>query len=340
MSGACEVCGGVGCGCHAGIPLETQRHRNMADHALGKVYRHRTGPDGSYPEIGVVEVTNARRALAAELARVSSLEQSLQAERERTEKAEAFKAYVHRRLDGMGVPADPDPEGNARHGCRIHGRLDFLIARAESAERRLADLERLIKTAGDALQISIDTPGDLIAHVEMLRDGLAESEAGVAQLREALTAHVEQFGGSDHHPDDCDFDTEGGQRDCGQCVVASMVGEALAHPAGRDILEELERAKAFKAYVHKRLDEAGVPANPEPEKNAQHGCRIEGRLNFLLADLERKTKAIDEAIDLATSLAGMAEAGAGFVEHWGERVLQVVRPLRAALAPAEEGPDK
>ena len=45
-----------------------------------------------------------------------------------------------------------------------------------------------------------------------------------------------------------------------------------------------ERAKlsAFKTYVHERLDAAGVPADPEPEANAIHGCRIEGRLNFVL----------------------------------------------------------
>lgn len=41
--------------------------------------------------------------------------------------------------------------------------------------------------------------------------------------------------------------------------------------------------QSFKNYVHKRLDAAGVPADPEPEKNAEHGCRIEGRLNWVLA---------------------------------------------------------
>jgi len=54
----------------------------------------------------------------------------------------------------------------------------------------------------------------------------------------------------------------------------------------RKLLAESEAATAklaaFKAYVHKRLDDAGVPEDPEPKKNKEHGCRIEGRLNCLL----------------------------------------------------------
>lgn len=42
------------------------------------------------------------------------------------------------------------------------------------------------------------------------------------------------------------------------------------------------RGVGFKSYVHARLDAAGVPADPEPEQTALHGCRIEGRLDWLL----------------------------------------------------------
>lgn len=48
---------------------------------------------------------------------------------------------------------------------------------------------------------------------------------------------------------------------------------------------EAQKALAFKAYVHTRLDAAGVPADPEPAENAKHGCRIEGRLNWLETQL-------------------------------------------------------
>ncbi len=39
---------------------------------------------------------------------------------------------------------------------------------------------------------------------------------------------------------------------------------------------------AFKSYVHARLDAAGVPPDPEPEITKATGCRIGGRLNWVL----------------------------------------------------------
>ncbi len=58
------------------------------------------------------------------------------------------------------------------------------------------------------------------------------------------------------------------------------------------LLEERDRLLEFKRYVHMRLDAAGVPANPEPELNAEHGCRIEGRLNWILRRLRLMTMPI------------------------------------------------
>lgn len=47
--------------------------------------------------------------------------------------------------------------------------------------------------------------------------------------------------------------------------------------------KQIEELKAFKDYVHKRLDDAGVPIDPEsPHKEA--GCRIGGRLDIVLRD--------------------------------------------------------
>ena len=44
---------------------------------------------------------------------------------------------------------------------------------------------------------------------------------------------------------------------------------------------EVEALAKFKAYVHKRLDEGSVPANPEPPNHALQGCRIGDRLDWL-----------------------------------------------------------
>lgn len=49
-----------------------------------------------------------------------------EAERDHLQK---FKDYVHQRLDAGGVPFDPDPETNEKSGCRIGGRLSWLLER-------------------------------------------------------------------------------------------------------------------------------------------------------------------------------------------------------------------
>lgn len=46
---------------------------------------------------------------------------------------------------------------------------------------------------------------------------------------------------------------------------------------------KIDKLQKFKEYVHGRLDAAGVPADPEPASNVAHGCRIEGRLNWVLS---------------------------------------------------------
>lgn len=45
--------------------------------------------------------------------------------------------------------------------------------------------------------------------------------------------------------------------------------------------EEIIKLRKFKQYVHDRLDNIGIPSDPEPEQNKEHGCRIEGRLNYV-----------------------------------------------------------
>jgi hypothetical protein len=39
-----------------------------------------------------------------------------------------FKDWVHAWLDGQGVPHDPYPEETKQHGCRVGGRMKWLVA--------------------------------------------------------------------------------------------------------------------------------------------------------------------------------------------------------------------
>ena len=50
---------------------------------------------------------------------------------------------------------------------------------------------------------------------------------------------------------------------------------------------ERDKLQAFKDFVHRRLDTAGVPANPEPPKHALEGCRIGDRLDWIVEKVER-----------------------------------------------------
>lgn len=45
--------------------------------------------------------------------------------------------------------------------------------------------------------------------------------------------------------------------------------------------KQVEKLAKFKSYVHQRLDEAGVPADPNSPHKAE-GCRIGGRLDVVL----------------------------------------------------------
>ncbi len=44
----------------------------------------------------------------------------------------------------------------------------------------------------------------------------------------------------------------------------------------------VSKGHQFKVFVHEFLDDAQVPADPYPEETKQHGCRISGRLTWLV----------------------------------------------------------
>lgn len=52
---------------------------------------------------------------------------------------------------------------------------------------------------------------------------------------------------------------------------------------------ELYKLAKFKAYVHQRLDEAGIPADPDSPHKAD-GCRIGGRLDIVLGAIAEVAK--------------------------------------------------
>lgn len=71
--------------------------------------------------------------------------------------------------------------------------------------------------------------------------------------------------------------------------------------------EEVAKLQKFKDYVHKRLDEAGVPADPDSPHRAE-GCRIGGRLDIVLAK-PRKIWATEQ--EAFTQMLNRSGAGYG-----------------------------
>lgn len=58
--------------------------------------------------------------------------------RDAVTRLQAFKDYVHQRLDDAGIPADP-PSSHRDAGCRIGGRLDIALATHDAAQGAVAD---------------------------------------------------------------------------------------------------------------------------------------------------------------------------------------------------------
>jgi hypothetical protein len=82
---------------------------------------------------------------------------------------------------------------------------------------------------------------------------------------------------------------------------------------------------AFKAYVHQRLDEAGVPTHPDGPHSAV-GCRVGDRLDILIRERDEARAALlpfvnacAKAEDSAAQRArvGMGTMGDGASPGWG-----------------------
>jgi hypothetical protein len=89
--------------------------------------------------------------------RIAELEAALATERDRAAKGDAFKAWVHARLDQGGVPTHIDGP-HSREGCRVGDRMDFvfdsLATERAARERAEADTRRLDKIEAGKIEIA------------------------------------------------------------------------------------------------------------------------------------------------------------------------------------------
>jgi len=64
-----------------------------------------------------------------------------------------------------------------------------------------------------------------------------------------------------------------------------------------DYREEIAKLRAFKDYVHGRLDEAGIPTHPEGPHSAE-GCRIGDRLDLVFSERKNLRRALRRCADM------------------------------------------
>lgn len=77
---------------------------------------------------------------------------------------------------------------------------------------------------------------------------------------------------------------------------ADTIVAALEESAA--VKQELDHLAKFKSYVHQRLDDAGIPVDPD----SPEGCRIGGRLDWVLSAIERLSAlSLASADDLAAT---------------------------------------
>ena len=119
------------------------------------------------------------RAMAAEIERLTAERDALA----------AFKSWVHRYLDGKGVPHHP-PGSHGAEGCRIGDRMDWvwaeLAALRAANERLTAERDQLAATAGRLREVV----GDLIYDFPDLSEiiGGQSTKAAESLIRKASAA--------------------------------------------------------------------------------------------------------------------------------------------------------
>ena len=82
-----------------------------------------------------------------------------------------------------------------------------------------------------------------------------------------------------------------------------------------ELVNELLALRKFKEYVHKRLDEAGVPTHPNGP-HSKEGCRIGDRLDIVLEAYKmmenaRANQASQE--EFVAALPGVPKDGSGLL---------------------------
>lgn len=143
-------------------------------------------------------------------------------------------------------------------------------------------------------------------------------------------------------PLQAEIDDARARADCGpNCTLASAIeGNKMALA---QMGAELEQAKAFKDFMHRRLDSAGVPKEFPDGKHTKEGCRIGDRLDWVLersAELEqakedkrKMTQEHKELVDIWFDCSTLLGMPGGSIYPTGLK--PAISDLQSRLATAE-----
>lgn len=155
----------------------------------------------------------------------------------------------------------------------------------ESLQAELAQYKSLAAANDKQTQDACDRRDAVIAHNQDLQQDIEQTRNHMGEL---LKAEVAKQEGLIKERDEvrallAKFEACAAVRTYGGFDIMQWRQRALdAEKISFDAQHLLDCLQRFKKYVHKRLDDAGIEADPEPEKNKEHGCRVEGRLNKVL----------------------------------------------------------
>lgn len=106
-------------------------------------------------------------------------------------------------------------------------------------------------------------------------------------------------------------------------VIADIV--STNDESERALRAQIAKLQAFKDYVHKRLDDAGVPTHPDGE-HSKAGCRIGDRLDIALT-ATHKLGRVREGAELLRSINNAA----GHSEIIAELLDEILREVGAVI---------
>lgn len=173
-----------------------------------------------------------------------------------------------------------------------------------------------------------------------MTDTLDSLRARNSLLEEALRAHEEAEPMRWHEREDCDFDTQGGQRDCLRCIAAEMTRAALSDTAGRWLRErpaEVEHLKDSLAAFQSLYP--GMLADAE-QSLAEFRAKAEAQARAEALE-EAATVATRVHEELAEKLAPlMSRKGGMLTESDASRIADLIRKLATQSTSPQTAPKK